>query len=86
MYLTLRIDDDAAAAKARMVAFFDSYYPGRGEQIRQSRPWYAGDAAGAADYLAAFADAGASHFAIRFAGDPEGQLKALAAIRAQLGW
>ena len=86
MYLTLRIDDDAAAARARMAAFFDSYYPGRGEQIAQSRPWYAGSPAGAADYLNSFAEAGAGHFVIRFAGDHDAQLDAVAAIRGQLGW
>ena len=48
MYLTLKIDNDAAAAQARMAAFFDAYYPGRGEQIARTRPWYAGGASGAA--------------------------------------
>ena len=86
MYLTLGIDNDLAAAEARMGAFFDSYYPGRGEQIRRSRPWYAGSATGAADYLASYEEAGASHFVIRFAGDHEAQLEALAGIRSQLGW
>ncbi len=86
MYLTMRIDNDAAEAAARMSEFFNSYYPGRGAQIMRSRPWYAGGAAGAADYLAAYAEAGASHFTIRFTGDHEAQLEALAGIRDQLGW
>jgi probable F420-dependent oxidoreductase len=86
MYFTLLIDNDTTAAEARMGDFFASYYPGRGEQIMKSRPWFAGTAAGALDYLAAFADAGVSHFAIRFTGDHENQLEALADIRRQLGW
>lgn len=86
MYLTMRIDNDAATADARMTAFFNSYYPGRGEQIMRSRPWYAGSADGAADYLASFHAAGATHFAVRFTGDHEAQLEALAAVRARLGW
>jgi len=86
MYLTLRIDEDAIAAENRIASFFDSYYPGRGEQIRQAKPWYGGSATGAADYLGLFAEAGANHFVIRFTGDHEAQLDALAAIRDQLGW
>lgn len=86
MYLTLRIDDDAATADAHMTAFFDSYYPGRGAQMKQNKPWFAGSAAGAADYLSSFAEAGASHFVIRFTGDHEAQLEALADLRRQLGW
>lgn len=85
MYLTLRIDDDAAAAEARIASFFDSYYPGRGEQICQAKPWYGGNAEGAAAYLASFADAGVNHFVIRLTGDHEAQLDALAAVRDRLG-
>jgi probable F420-dependent oxidoreductase len=86
MYLTLRIDDEVAVADAHMAAFFDSYYPGRGAQMKQNKPWFAGSAAGAADYLSAFAEAGVGHFVLRFTGDHDAQLEAVAAIRAELGW
>ena len=84
--MTLRIDDDVAAAKARIGTFLEAYYPGRGEQMTRVQAWYAGDASGAAEYLAAYAAAGVSHFVVRFTGDHEAQLEALAAIRGQLGW
>ncbi len=86
MYMTLRIDDDVAAAEARIGAFLEAYYPGRGEQMTRVQAWYAGDASGAVDYLAAYAAAGVSHFVVRFTGDHEAQLEALAAIRGELGW
>jgi hypothetical protein len=52
--------------------------------MAQNRPWYAGDAKGAADYLRAYEDAGASHIVIRVAGDHENQIEALARVRDQL--
>ena len=66
--------------------FFEAYYPGRGEQMCLSRPWYAGGALGAAEYLLAYAKAGASHFVLRFAGDHEDQLEKISGVRNQLGW
>jgi probable F420-dependent oxidoreductase len=86
MYLTLRIDDDVAAAHARIGEFFDAYYPGRGDHLAKIKPWFAGSAAGTAEYLTAYADAGVDHFVIRFTGDHEAQLEALGKIRSQLGW
>jgi probable F420-dependent oxidoreductase len=86
LYLTLRIDEDEAAARAQMDAFFENYYPGRGAQMCRTKPWYAGSAAGAGDYLNAYAQAGASHFVIRFTGDHNSQLEAVTNLRAQLGW
>ena len=86
MYMTLRVDDDVAAAEARIGEFLEAYYPGRGEQMMRSQALYAGGAAGAVDYLSAYADAGVSHFVIRFTGDHEEQLETLTAIRGELGW
>ena len=86
MYMTIRIDEEAAAAERCIEEFFEAYYPGRGEQMRLSRPWYAGGALGAAEYLLAYAKAGASHFVLRFAGDHEDQLEKMSGVRNQLGW
>ena len=58
---------------------------GRGD-APAGRAATAGPAAGAAEYLAGFASAGASHIIVRFAGDPERQLEELRAIRTRLGW
>jgi hypothetical protein len=47
---------------------------------------YAGSAAGAAAWLKAYADGGASHLVLRFAGDHERQLETVAQMRRELGW
>jgi hypothetical protein len=86
MYLTVCIDDDIARAEARIGQFLESYYPGRGEMMKKSQAWFAGPAPAVAEKLAGYADAGLTHFVIRFTGDHERQLEALAGIRAQVGW
>ncbi len=47
---------------------------------------YAGPAAGAAAWMKAYVDAGASHLVLRFAGEPERQLEIVARLRRDLGW
>ena len=86
MYLTVCIDDDIARAEARIGEFLEAYYPGRGEMMKKNQAWFAGPAAAVADRLAGYADAGLTHFVIRFTGDHERQLEAIASIRVQLGW
>lgn len=86
MYVTMCIDEDAARAESRIGDFLGAYYPGRGEAMKRAQAWFAGSASGAAEWLAAYADAGVSHFIIRFTGDHERQLEALADVRAGLGW
>ena len=54
--------------------------------MKNSQAWFAGPAPAVADKLARYADAGLTHFVIRFTGDHERQLEALAGIRAQVGW
>ena len=84
MYMTMVIDDDVARAEARLTGFLESYYPGRGEMMKKNQAWCAGPANAAADRLARYAEAGLTHFVIRFAGDHEHQLDAVAKIRASL--
>jgi alkanesulfonate monooxygenase SsuD/methylene tetrahydromethanopterin reductase-like flavin-dependent oxidoreductase (luciferase family) len=81
MYLTLAIDDDRAAAEARMDDFIAQYYGMRPDVMRKRQVTYAGPVQGAADWLAAYARAGASHLVLRFAGAPERQLEMLAGLR-----
>ena len=38
------------------------------------------------EWLRGYVEAGASHLILRFAGDHERHLDALAAVRAKLGW
>jgi probable F420-dependent oxidoreductase len=86
MYLTVCIDEDRAQAEAKLTAFMDGYYSGRGAAIMRLQAWAAGPAGAIAERLAAYADAGMTHLVIRFAGEHERQLEAMAAIRAKLGW
>jgi len=54
--------------------------------MKKNQAWFAGPAAAVAEKLAGYADAGLTHFVIRFTGDHERQLEALAGIRGQVGW
>ena len=83
-YLTVAIDDDAARADRRIDEFMETYY-GKGLNLRDSQPCYAGSVAGAKELLAAYASAGASHFVLRFAGNHEHHLELFAGVGAELG-
>ncbi len=84
MYLTLTVDDDRTRADARMDAFLEGYYGQPAAVIRARQVCYAGSASGAADWIAEYARAGASHIVLRFAGDHERHLEALAGVREAL--
>jgi alkanesulfonate monooxygenase SsuD/methylene tetrahydromethanopterin reductase-like flavin-dependent oxidoreductase (luciferase family) len=86
MYLTLSIDEDAAAANARLDAFLESYYGQPAAVLRRRQAHYAGAPAGVAAWLAAYAAAGAGHLVLRFAGDATRQLALMAEVRQSLGW
>lgn len=86
MYLTLAIDEDAARADARIDAYLQQYYGVRPDAMRKRQMCYAGPAEGAAAWLKAYADAGASHLVLRFAGEHERQLETVAGMRRTLGW
>lgn len=86
MYLTLAVDEDAARANERLDAYVAQYYHQPAATIRSRQACYAGPAAGAAEWLAGYAAAGASHLVLRFAGDHERHLDMLADVRARLGW
>jgi alkanesulfonate monooxygenase SsuD/methylene tetrahydromethanopterin reductase-like flavin-dependent oxidoreductase (luciferase family) len=82
VYLTLTIDDDKAAAEARMDQFMISYYGRPGMRDRQAN--YAGPASGAVEWLGRWISAGVSHLVCRFAGEAERQLELVARLREQL--
>jgi hypothetical protein len=86
IYLTVSLDEDAARADTRLNAFLEGYYGQPAEVIRRRQVCYAGPSAGIAAWLADYAQAGASHLVLRFAGDHERHLEALAKIRLSLGW
>jgi alkanesulfonate monooxygenase SsuD/methylene tetrahydromethanopterin reductase-like flavin-dependent oxidoreductase (luciferase family) len=85
MYLTLAIEDDKARAEARIDAYLEQYYGVRPDVTRKRQMCFAGSAAAAAAWLKAYANAGASHLVLRFAGDHERQLEAVARMRRELG-
>jgi alkanesulfonate monooxygenase SsuD/methylene tetrahydromethanopterin reductase-like flavin-dependent oxidoreductase (luciferase family) len=85
MYLTLAVDEDAGRAEARLHAFLERYYGQPAPVLRRRQAHYAGSASGVAAWLDGYARAGASHLVLRFAGDHERHLEALAEIRASIG-
>ena len=86
IYLTLAIDDDAGRAQMRVDKFLESYYGQPASKLRQWQACYGGSAEGAGEWLRGFAAAGAEHFVLRFAGDHDNQLDAVARLRQELGW
>ncbi len=86
IYLTVSLDEDAARANERLNAFLEGYYGQPAEVLRRRQVCYAGPAAGVAVWLAGYAQAGASHLVLRFAGEHERHLGALAKVRESLGW
>ena len=86
MYLTLAIDEDAGRAEQRIDAFLEHYYGQPAAVMRRRQACYAGPAAGAAEFLKGFADAGASHMIIRFTGDHDRNLETFTRLRTDLGW
>jgi alkanesulfonate monooxygenase SsuD/methylene tetrahydromethanopterin reductase-like flavin-dependent oxidoreductase (luciferase family) len=86
MYLTLALDEDAVHAEARLNGFLERYYSQPAPVLRRRQACYAGPAAGVGAWLAAYAAAGASHLVLRFAGEHERHMEALAKVRMSLGW
>lgn len=84
IYLTLSVDDDKARAEQRLDSYLEQYYGQPAEVIRRMQSCFAGSPAEAAEWLGGYARAGVAHFVLRFAGDHERHLEAVAAIRAKL--
>jgi alkanesulfonate monooxygenase SsuD/methylene tetrahydromethanopterin reductase-like flavin-dependent oxidoreductase (luciferase family) len=85
IYLTVSLDEDAGRADARLNAFLEGYYGQPAAVLRRRQVCYAGPASGVADWLAGYVQSGASHLVVRFAGEHERHLEALAKVRAALG-
>jgi len=80
MYLTIALDDDAARADERLNGFLERYYEQPAPVTRRRQACYAGPAAGLAAWLDGYAQAGASHLVLRFAGDHERHLDEVAGL------
>jgi alkanesulfonate monooxygenase SsuD/methylene tetrahydromethanopterin reductase-like flavin-dependent oxidoreductase (luciferase family) len=85
VYLTLTIDDNKAAAEARMNAFMEGYYGRPAAEMRARQATYAGPAEGAAAWLASWVEAGVGHLVLRFAGDHHRHLDAVSRLRDKIG-
>jgi len=81
MYLTVSLDDDAAKADDRLNHFLARYYDQPAPVTRRRQACYAGPAPGVAEWLNGYEQAGASHLVLRFAGDHERHLEAIAKTR-----
>ena len=86
IYLTLTLDEDTGRANRRIDGFFENYYGQPAEVMKSRQANYAGPASGAAAWLKSYADEGASHLVLRFAGDAERQMETIARVRQELGW
>ena len=67
-YLTLALDRDRAAAEQRLNTFLETYYAAPARTILARQAAYAGPIEGCVEWLQRWIDAGARHFALRFAG------------------
>jgi alkanesulfonate monooxygenase SsuD/methylene tetrahydromethanopterin reductase-like flavin-dependent oxidoreductase (luciferase family) len=80
MYLTASLDDDAAKADDRLNHFLERYYGQPAAVMRRRQACYAGPAAGLPGWLDSYTKAGASHLVLRFAGDHDRHLNAVATL------
>jgi len=84
MYLTAAIDDDAGRAEARLMTYLERYYKAPAVALMKRQACFAGSAEAAADWIASYARAGATHLVVRFAGEHEASLAALARLRPRI--
>lgn len=85
-YVTLALDEDAGRAEQRIDAFLENYYGQPATAMRRRQATFGGPPEAAGEWLRGYADAGASDLIVRFTGDHEQQLEAVAALRTRLGW
>ncbi len=85
VYLTLAIDDSHENGIARIDKFLEAYYGVPGNVLRRRMASFGGPAEEAAAFVKGYIDQGASHVCIRFAGDHENSLKAMAKLRTEMG-
>jgi len=78
LYVTLNVRRDASRAAQETEEFLESYYGPIHKQISRTQAICSGEPARCADFLSAFAEAGVTHFIVRFAAsDQEPQMDRL---------
>ena len=73
------------AGEEGLMGYLKSYYGPVADALRAKEACYAGPLDGLGPWIKQFADAGVAHFVVRFAGDHEPQMRALAKLRSELG-
>lgn len=84
MYLTLSVDEDVAAADARLDSYLEQYYGLPAAGLRKRQECFAGPPSAVAEYLSGYARAGASHLVLRFAGEHARHLETVAKVRGAI--
>lgn len=85
VYATVTVAKDEAEGEEKLMAYLRSYYGPMAEKMRANEACYGGPIEGLGPWLRKFVDAGVRHLIIRFAGDHELQMEAVAAYRENLG-
>jgi alkanesulfonate monooxygenase SsuD/methylene tetrahydromethanopterin reductase-like flavin-dependent oxidoreductase (luciferase family) len=80
IYLTIALDEDAAKADSRLNDFLQRYYGQPAGVMRSRQACYAGSGTGLRAWLDSYIEAGASALVLRFAGDHERHLQAVAKL------
>lgn len=83
-YLTISLDDNAAAADQTLNDFLAAYYPAPPAAMRKVQATYAGPRSGLAEWVSEFVDAGANHLILRFAGSHDSHLEQCDSLGAEL--
>lgn len=86
IYLTVSLDEDRDRAIERAGSYLERYYGRPAKDLLREQPYYAGAAQGFTELLARYQGAGVQHFVLRFAGEHDQHLEAIAKVRAGLGW
>ena len=86
LYLTATIAPTKAKGEERLMDYLRAYYGPVAERMRANEACYAGPVEGLGEWVQGFVDSGVQHLVIRFAGDHELQMQAMARCRADLNW
>lgn len=86
VYLTVAVDNNEARADANVNHYLEDYYNVPAAELRTWQDCLGGSPSRIADWFSAYAEAGAGHFVLRFIGNHEQQMEAIAQVRADLGW
>jgi probable F420-dependent oxidoreductase len=70
-YVTIALNPSPDAAKQQLLRFLESYYGSQAREVLGHQCTYAGPAEGCVEWLQRWADVGANHLILRFAGEDQ---------------